>query len=100
MNLLKIVVLAALVSLSNLAVASDPAKEKLVVEGTRVVELKDGGQITIDAKGQTYHVDAKGKRVRMRDGVVMEGKDGAKYLHKNDVIWKQITEKGTLSPNR
>ena len=22
------------------------------------------------------------------------------YLHKNDVIWKQITEKGTLSPNR
>ena len=57
-------------------------------------------EITIDAKGQTYHVDAKGKRVRMRDGVVMEGKDGSKYLHKNDVIWKQITEKGTLSPNR
>ena len=26
--------------------------------------------------------------------------DGTKYLHKNDVIWKQITEKGTLSPNR
>ena len=40
------------------------------------------------------------KRVRMKDGVVMQGKDGAKYLHKNDVIWKQITEKGTLSPNR
>lgn len=30
----------------------------------------------------------------------MEGKDGVKYLHKNDVIWKQITEKGTLAPNR
>ena len=82
------------------AIAADPPKEKVVVEGTRVVELKDGGEITIDAKGHTYHVDAKGKRVRMRDGVVMQGKDGAKYLHKNDAIWKQITEKGTLAPNR
>ena len=36
--------------------------------------------------------------MRMKDGVVMEGKDGARYLHKNDVIWKQITEKGTLVP--
>lgn len=95
-----IVALASLLSMSQWSLASDPPKEKMVIEGTRVVELKDGGQITIDAKGQTYHVDAKGKRVRMRDGVVMEGKDGAKYLHKNDVIWKQITEKGTLSPNR
>lgn len=52
------------------------------------------------ADGRTYHTNAKGKRDRMKDGVVMEGKDGVKYLHKNDVIWKQITEKGTLAPNR
>lgn len=95
-----IVALTALLPLFPMALASDPPKEKVVVEGKRVVELKDGGEITIDAKGHTYHVDAKGKRVRMRDGVVMEGKDGTKYLHRNDVIWKQITEKGTLSPNR
>jgi cytoskeletal protein CcmA (bactofilin family) len=84
------------------SVAADVAKDrsKIVVEGKRVVELADGGEITIDNKGRTYHTDAQGKRVRMRDGVVMEGKDGAKYLHKNDVIWKQITEKGTLAPNR
>ena len=92
--------LLSLVFLSPAALAADAAKDKVVVEGKRVVELKDGGEITIDAKGHTYHVDAKGKRVRMRDGVVMEGKDGTKYLHKNDVIWKQITEKGTLAPNR
>ena len=95
--------IAALVSLmffSSAALAADAAKDKVVVEGKRVVELKDGGEITIDAKGHTYHVDSKGKRVRMKDGVVMEGKDGTKYLHKNDVIWKQITEKGTLAPNR
>ena len=91
-------VLSVLVSLPLLA--ADPAvKEKLVVQGT-VVELKDGGTIVLDKDGRTYHTDAKGKRVRMKDGVVMEGKDGQKYLHKNDVIWKQITEKGTMAPNR
>jgi len=82
--------------------AADVAKEggKIVVEAKKVVELADGGEIVIDKEGRTYHTDAKGKRVRMKDGVVMQGKDGANYLHKNDAIWKQITEKGTLAPNR
>lgn len=100
MKRIQVAALASLMLLSPAALAADAGKDKVVVEGKRVVELKDGGEITIDAKGHTYHVDAKGKRVRMRDGVVMEGKDGAKYLHKNDAIWKQITEKGTLAPNR
>lgn len=83
-----------------LPAAAQSSQEKIVVEGKKVVELADGGSITIDDKGNTYHVDAKGKRVRMKDGVVMTGKDGARYLHKNDAIWKQIVEKGTLAPNR
>ena len=92
-------VLAAMVSLP--AVAADVAtKEKITVSGTTVVELKDGGKITLDSDGKTYHVDAGGKRVRMKDNVVMVAKDGTRYLHKNDAIWKQITEKGTLAPNR
>ena len=95
-----VIPLLATLLLTLPAFAADPPKEKVLVEGSRVVELKDGGQITFDMKGHTYHVDAKGKRVRMRDGVVMDGKDGSKYLHRNDVIWKQISEKGTLSPNR
>ena len=91
--------LAALM-MSSPSFAEEPAvKERLIVSGN-VVELKDGGTIIIDKDGKTYHKDATGKRVRMKDGVVMEGKDGTKYLHKNDVIWKQITEKGTLAPNR
>ena len=82
------------------AFAADPStKEKLIVEGT-VVALKDGGAITIDKDGKTYHTDTAGKRVRMKDGIVMEGKDGRKYLHRNDVVWQQITEKGTMAPNR
>jgi len=35
----------------------------------------------------------------MRDGVVMEGADGTRYMMKNDVIWRTITEKGTLHPS-
>ena len=91
--------LAALLSAFP-AAAADPPKDKIVVESKKVVDLADGGTSVIDSQGRTYHADAKGKRVRMKDGVVMEGKDGAKYLHKNDVLWKQITEKGTLAPNR
>jgi hypothetical protein len=81
------------------ALAADNSR-KIVVEGTRIVELADGGAILLGKDGHTYHTDAAGKRVRMKDGVVMTGKDGAKYLHKNDVMWKQITEKGTMAPNR
>lgn len=72
-------------------VASDPADQ--------TIALKDGGTVIIHKDGTVYHVNASGKRVRMRDGVVMQGADGSHYLMKNDVVWKQITEKGTLHPN-
>ena len=70
-----------------------------VAEGA-AIDLKDGGKIVMHTDGKTYHAAANGKRVRMKDGVVMEGKDGQKYLMKNEALWKQITEKGTLAPNR
>ena len=89
---------AGLVSLN--AFAEEPAvKEKITVD-TNVVELSDGGTIVLAKDGKSYHQDANGKRVRMKDGVVMEGKDGKKYLHKNDAIWQQIVMRGTLGPNR
>ncbi len=91
----------SLVTVSGLAFAASPAvKEKIDVQASAVLELKDGGSISIGPDGHTYHVDAKGKRVRMKNGVVMEGKDGKKYLHSNDAIWQQISTKGTLAPNR
>ena len=94
----KFVAICAIAAIPALAV--EPAtKEKLVVEGT-VVALKDGGAITVGKDGKTYHTDAAGKRVRMKDGAVMLGADGRQYLHKNDVIWAQITAKGTMAPNR
>ena len=66
------------------------------VEGT--IALKDGGKLIILKNGTTYHTDAAGKRVRMRDGATMEAMDGTRYMMKNDAIWKAITEKGTLHP--
>lgn len=87
-------------TLASPAFAADPAaQEKLIVKGP-VVQLTDGGSIVIDTDGKTYHQDSAGKRVRMKNDTVMEGKDGRKYLHRNDVVWQQITEKGTLAPNR
>lgn len=64
----------------------------------QTIELRDGGKLTIDKKGAMVHLDAAGNRVKMKNGVVMEGKDGTRYMMKNDAIWKQITEKGSLSP--
>ena len=63
------------------------------------IALKDGGKLIMEKDGTTYHVDSKGRRVRMRDGVVMEAEDGTRYMMKNNAVWKAITEKGTLHPN-
>lgn len=82
------------------ALAPANPDDRVVIEVRRVVELKDGTEFTVDDKGHTYHVDAMGKRVDMRDGELMEAKDGAKYVHKNDVLWRQNTEKKAPPPNR
>ena len=64
----------------------------------QTIELKNGGKISVERKGTMTHVDAAGNRVRMRDGLAMEAKDGSRYMMKNNAIWKQITEQGTLNP--
>lgn len=64
----------------------------------QVIDLKDGGKVTVQKDGTMVHIDAAGNRVKMRDGVTMEAKDGTKYVMKNNAIWKTITEKGTLNP--
>ena len=79
---------AALVAVSTLALG----------QAAQVIELKDGGKITMEKGGTMIHTDAAGNRVRMRDGTVMEAKDGSKIMMKNNAIWKQITEHGTLKP--
>jgi len=65
----------------------------------QAIALKDGGTIILRKDGTMYHANAVGKRVRMKEGVVMEAKDGSRYMMKSDAVWKQITEKGTMHPN-
>jgi hypothetical protein len=68
-------------------------------EGEQAIALKDGGTLILRKDGKMYHANAAGKRVLMKDGVVMESKEGERYMMKNDAVWKQITEKGTMHPN-
>ena len=68
-------------------------------EGEEAIALKDGGTLILRKDGTMYHANATGKRVRMKDGAAMDGKDGDRYMMKNDAVWKQITEKGTMHPN-
>ena len=63
------------------------------------IALKDGGTLIVGKDGVTYHMDATGKRVRMRNGQTMEAVDGSKYVMKNDAVWQTITEKGTMHPS-
>lgn len=64
----------------------------------QVIDLKDGGKVTVQKDGSMVHIDAAGNRVKMRNGLTMEAKDGTKYVMKNNALWKTITEKGTLNP--
>jgi hypothetical protein len=100
-NLFAGLLFATSISLSVGSLAAD-AEKPAVAAGERVtaqsIELKDGSKVTVQKDGTMVHVDAAGNRVKMRDGVTMEGKDGTKYVMKNNAIWKTLTEKGTLNP--
>lgn len=64
----------------------------------QTIELKDGGKIIVEKRGTMIHLDAAGTRVRMKDGHMMQAKDGSMLMMKNNAIWKTITEHGTLKP--
>ena len=64
----------------------------------QTIELKDGGKIVIDKDGAMAHFDAAGKREKMKDGKVMQAKDGSKLMMKNNAVWKALSEHGTLKP--
>ena len=63
-----------------------------------VIELKDGGKIVMEKKGTMVRLDAAGNRMKVKNGTVMEAKDGTMVMMKNNAVWKTITEKGTLKP--
>ncbi len=86
-------ILPLLMLLSLSAFAADER-----VKPGETIELKDGGKVTVQKDGTMVHIDAAGNRVKMRDKVIMEAKDGTRFVMKNNAIWKTLTEKGTLNP--
>jgi copper resistance protein K len=70
-----------------------------VDSASQTIQLKDGGTLIIHTDGTVYHADASGRRVRMKNGVIMEGQDGKRYVMRNDAVWQTITQKGSLHPN-
>ena len=87
----------SLVALSILAF-SMLAYAQAAPEAAQTFDLKDGGKIVVMKDGKMAHMDATGKRIAMKDGTKMEGKDGATLMMKNNAIWKQLSEHGTLKP--
>jgi Spy/CpxP family protein refolding chaperone len=73
------------------------ATEPQVVERPPI-ELKDGGKIVFEKDGTMAHIDAAGNRLKMRDGTVMDAKDGTKVMMKNNAIWQTLSVHGTLKP--
>lgn len=73
------------------------ARQAVDVAGP-AIELKNGEKIVVAKDGTMAHYNAAGQRIKMRDGQVMEAKDGSTLMMKNNAIWKQITERGTLRP--
>ena len=67
-------------------------------DAVQTIDLKDGGRVVVMKDGTMAHYDAAGTRVKMKDGRVMDAKDGSKLMMKNNAIWKTITEHGTLKP--
>ena len=87
----------SILALSFLA-CSTLAIAQAAKESAQTFELKDGGRVVVMKDGTMEHYDALGKRVRMKDGQMMDAKDGSKLMMKNNAIWKTITEHGTLKP--
>ena len=75
-----ILVAASMLSLSAFAI--DHAK----VEKT--IELKDGSTVYILKDGKMAMENKHGQPMRMKEGVIMETKDGQKLMMKGNEFWR------------
>ena len=51
-------------------------------------ELKDGSTVHVFKDGKMGMEDKMGRAARMKDGHVMETKDGQKLMMKGDEVWR------------
>lgn len=60
--------------------------------------LKDGSTLFVAANGTMRMFAADGSKIHMKDGVAMETSDGKVISMREDVLWKTLRTRGTLSP--
>lgn len=61
-------------------------------------ELTDGTTLLVDSNGGMRMFSPQGSIVHMKDGVPMETRDGKVIVMKENVLWRQLRQLGTLSP--
>lgn len=78
----KFIVIAALSTLGASAYAVDASQVE------KSIELKDGSTVYIFKDGKMGMEDKLGRAVRMKQGQVMEAKDGQKIMMHGDEVWR------------
>lgn len=92
---MKTAVLITALALTGCASVGQPFAEK---QESKRYEVNDGSVLIVDANGQMRMFNVYGAPLYMKDGVAMELKDGTIVTMKENVIWKQLRTRGTLSP--
>jgi hypothetical protein len=92
---MKTAVLIASLALTGCASVGQPLAGK---QDLKRYELNDGSVLIVDANGQMRMFNVYGNPLYMKDGVAMELKDGTIVTMKENMIWKQLRNRGTLSP--
>lgn len=62
-------------------------------QAVKQVDLKDGTKLNIFADGKMAHEDQKGRPMKMKEGQVMETKDGKKVMMKGNELWRLVDSK-------
>lgn len=78
----KFIVIAALSTLGASAYAVDASQVE------KSIELKDGSTVYLFKDGKMGMEDKLGRAVRMKQGQVMEAKDGQKIMMHGDEVWR------------
>ena len=80
----KLLMVVALSAVTATAFAGDAAR----AEAKQVIELKDGSTLYIFKDGKMGMEDKLGRAVRMKEGTVMETKDGQKVIMQGDEVMR------------
>jgi ketosteroid isomerase-like protein len=83
--------IAALASPAQAATTAAPAP------GTYA--LKDGTTLYVADNGRMRMFTAEGQRLHMKDGVLMQTREGRIIAMKEDLNWKQLRQFGSLNPS-